>query len=361
VIMCTVGLSCSYVPNGLKMAGTNSTTSADTYVYWDQVAGNSISPVKVPYFILQDTNANQSGDYILNQRPSNGTTTSSNLVDFTYEYNSQSQPYTFKGIRLTDTTGGQSIAVPEQAIITSGVGTFSYTAILTVAHRYTYTPYLRTSDGQYLYGTSYGFTVIRNPLLSIATSSNATSSNPFSFGIFSNSTSSPTGLVDSSLDAFNTCGAFGSLFTLGLCPIFVFLFTPNATSFNGFADVGQALEGKVPFSYFFQVVNDFNNITLSDDASSSPEISIGFASMTCSGAWQGSGLASCDPKLKDWLPTSMVLFSTTSMAYYVPYSVVSFGRSAVEIALYFAFGMYVFYRVRGFVAEGRREPTTFFM
>jgi len=338
----TTNLNHDFV-TGSKQYNGSSWSSLSGYAQYYVVNGNSTPPPP----------SNTATRIISFNSPVSNQTTVSTSVTFDFDWYNGSPNYSgFVGVELNDLTAAQQLIVPEHAINLSGTG--NYTEVftgLTSGHAYLVTPYMRDAVFPRITGTPIFFSAVSHAPYSAATSTppfglgnTATTSSGFS--LFDNGSTTP-GIIGAGIDAFATCGVFSAL-TLGLCPAIVFLAVPNGSSFQSWQNLGSELPQRVPFSYMYGVADGFNGITQSADASSSPTVNIDFTGMTCSGSWSGSGAFTCNSGIKTWLPTNLLLFSTTSMATFIPYSVVSFGRSAMEIALFFAFGLFIFYRVTRF-------------
>jgi hypothetical protein len=158
--------------------------------------------------------------------------------------------------------------------------------------------------------------------------------------------SAVTPITNATTTSYGSASCFGSTFSLA--DIACYLFIPSQDVINEFTNLSaDTLQNKVPFNYFYDFINDFNNLSIIADASTSPTISIAFSGMTCTGAWNGTGSTTCTNAQKDWLP-DLTFFSkqiadntlTSTMIYYLRY--------IIELGLYFIFGLGWYFRIKNF-------------
>jgi len=130
-------------------------------------AGSVITGSVDCYFVITGTlttevPANYSNSYITGiNSPTNYSTTASTSVSFSFGwFNTSLEGYSLAGIRLSNTTKGQSILVPEKSALAT-TGTYTQSMTLISGDSYSFKPYLRsaTSTG-YVYGPTYYFNVV---------------------------------------------------------------------------------------------------------------------------------------------------------------------------------------------------------
>lgn len=151
------------------------------------------------------------------------------------------------------------------------------------------------------------------------------------------STTTVATLCDSS---FATSTGFldsvGSSISNGLCRVLSFLFVPNASTLDSFGNFTGSFQTKIPFSYFYDVVNEFNSL------SASSSINIPTYSIDLHSAGLGSTTA-----IGNFLPTSMDLLSSTTVNKYLPAGVHDALFTLVRAAIFWMVGFYFYRRIRG--------------
>jgi len=175
----------------------------------------------VPYFILNTVPdfTDATTRIVSVSSPTNGGITSTTLVDFAYTYFIGSDVFNYAGLEVRDTTVGQTINTggEESSILASGYSAYSSRVSLSSGHSYLWRPYLRSTDGSYLYGNWRTFYVVSNNTMSTTTDPTniqqpyvPASTTPVTIG----STTSTTSLsIYDSTDWCNTAVAFNIIAT----------------------------------------------------------------------------------------------------------------------------------------------------
>jgi len=105
-------------------------------------------------------------------------------------------------------------------------------------------------------------------------------------------------------DAFASSTGIGSTISNGFCIALGYLFVPTPDSINQFGDLGLQLQGRIPFSYFYDIQNSFNSQTASSSSMQSLSISL-------------PDISSSTP-LGSLYPTNIGILSTTTIDKYLP-------------------------------------------
>lgn len=124
----------------------------------------------------------------------------------------------------------------------------------------------------------------------------------------------------------------GASFSSGLCLSFAYLFVPSSDSLGQFQTFVQTAQGKIPFSYAYEFVSDFQSLTASS-STNLPTWKIDLSSVD---------LGSSTP-MGDLYGNSITYFSTTTISTYFP-DPVRFSLLNIErLAIWFGV-VYFFYR-----------------
>jgi len=154
-------------------------------------------------------------------------------------------------------------------------------------------------------------------------------------------TASSTGLDISGAGAFcqtaiGSSTGIGSAISTGFCTALGFLFIPAQSSLTQFTGMSDALANKIPFSYFYDIVNEFSGLS----ASSSVNVPTYSVNLASSGIGSTTALGSI-------LPGSMDLLSSTTINTYLPSGAHDALFLIARSAIWFGVGFYLFYRSRG--------------
>jgi len=248
-----------------------------------------------------------------NISPSNVTDADA-YVTLTYSYFNGVPSVTTGNYILRDLTIGQSIAGISAAPSGNGNNTYSKNLQLTVNRRYSWQPYLVTSDGN-LYGSIYYF-----------------------------NTGSSTPTVNSGLqeglpiitEILGASGNFNALETIGN------LTESNSSStLEGFVNNVYSLQNvlvtKFPFNYFVEIANTLDEILSSSTSTTAYTFSVNFS---------GNYATSSGASPFSILPTTWTVIAPSTMDVYYPESIRNFFRSLLLTVIVVAWGFMMFNRVR---------------
>jgi hypothetical protein len=214
---------------------------------------------------------------------------------------------------------------------TSGDYTVTKTLSLVSGERYTYQASVCGSSGTCYGGPVVQFNVVSctqtgcSPGYGGISSTSPTDLNSLSF-FGGNGTSTIASSIGAAIDM---CGSLASVATLGLCPLLVFLFMPSASSLDFISTVPDALAQHKPFSYFYEIIDAFYNVTLSD---SGDMATVTLPSLSSMGVATSSMVQ---------IP-AVTLFSQDTISTYISPSILLLFRTLMEMSLWLvlAYGMF---------------------
>lgn len=135
-------------------------------------------------------------------------------------------------------------------------------------------------------------------------------------------------------NSFATSSGFldsvGSSISNGLCRVASFLFVPSPSSLRQFVSLASTSQQKIPFSYFYDIVNDFSSLS----ASSSVNVPTYTADL------HGAGIGSTTP-IGNILP-SLEILSTTTINRYLPSGAHDALFLLARAAIWFGVGMFFY-------------------
>jgi len=261
-----IGLSVS--PDGTGSNVLVAGSAANTYAGGDCILGSAqcAGGVADIYFKLQGSGINTGTAITSLNSPSDGQVTPSTAVTFSFTYfNYADDGYLTSGISLVDVTAGQSLVGATSSIIVSGTYTQNFTKFLTAGHQYKWSAYLQKQNGQRLTSLTRTFYAASTPSFSSSTASLV----PIDQITDSNASSTIQNLLN------------------------------NVNIFSLLAD-------RVPFAYIFLIVDQIGN-NLNWPATSD------YAAVTLS-----IPLSTSTAQKAVFVPTSFVIFSTTTIRQYIP-------------------------------------------
>jgi len=248
-----------------------------------------------------------------NVSPNNITDTDAYLP-MRYTYFNGIPAVTYASYILRDLTVGQSISGATTSPSGNGANSYLQNVQLTTNRRYSWTPYLTTSDG-YLYGSTYYF-----------------------------NTGSTTPAVNEGLQSglpiiteiLGASGNFDALDTIEN------LAESNASStLEGFVNNVYSLQNvlvtKFPFNYFVEIATTLDEILSSSTTTTAYTFAINFS---------GNYATSSGASPFSILPTTWTVIAPSTMDVYYPESTRNFFRALLLSVIIVAWGLMMFNRVR---------------
>ncbi len=320
-------------PYYIRLRGSSSDVVSSVSHYSENYIWGSFSPVVDFYNSLTGPYVFSDHSYTSNLQPAQASTTATANVNLKFDYHAVSSDNLVSWYMSFTPEGGNTVTLSGVPQI-SGDHTVMQNLDLISGKRYTYQASVCGSSG-----TCYGGPVVQFNVVSCT----QTGCSPGYGGISTTSPSDLNGLsffggsasstIGSSIGAaVDMCGSLASVATLGLCPLIVFLFMPSATSLDYISTIPSALGQHKPFSYFYEIVETFGNVTLSD---SGDMASVTLPSLTSMGVATSSMVQ---------IP-AVTLFSQDTVSTYISPSILSLFRTLMEMSLWLALAYGMFKRV----------------
>jgi len=249
---------------------------------------------------------------IIDYTPVNGSVEPSTSVLLSADVFNQTSSY----IRYTFQNFDFSGSVPSVTLTLPAVsGEISTSTTVTLAQGYYFgTIQMLRSDFTVVDTSNFTFTVVQSSLNNF--SSYATSTDIASTTVGTCSASSTVG------------GFFSPLINF-----FCFMVVPSPASFAQFSTLGDTLQTKVPFAYFYDI-----RAAVSSSTASAASSTLGTFTLTVG--------TTTDP-----LNFSVVLFSPDTIRYFIPDSTAQALQFILLASLWVGFGWYMYNRVRHLLAE----------
>lgn len=237
--------------------------------------GGGITGIKDCFFVLNGVQTSSDSSYTTNIQPTNASTTATTQVYTSFTYHAAAaNNITSYSMLFTDLTSPQSFTIEGAA--STGDATISQVISLASGHTYNLVVYICNNSGSCYGGPVNTFSVVASNF-SIGTTLP---------GILSG-TSTINNLPLPIITNINDNNASSSL----------------QTAINTFSNVPGYFAERVPWGYLFEIRDIYT--AASTSTSEFGAITIDFAN--------ASGLSS---STKSWLPSSLTVISTTSIAYY---------------------------------------------
>lgn len=223
--------------------------------------------------------------------PGNGVTTSSAVVTFQWSwFNSGYELYDTAQAEISDITAGFQYTPQQSNAALSGYGTTTQIYTLTANHLHLWRACLY------------------NPA-----SGNKTCSPYRSLNVVGASASSSVPVFSDVTDTTASSTIAGSIW--------------------GFLNVGSLLQTKLPFAYFYQISDLFNELQSTSTSSFEPVL-FDYESLSLSTTTKNS------------LPAQWEAFSTTTIGQYIPSNVLASWRLLMQSVLWFGFASYVYFAIQ---------------
>jgi len=296
-------VSYAYVNDGATFSPASPYKGQELYSGCDSINNCSNGPSAVPGADFIDTNNTLGGNNFYSNlvtvpndlstrilqpyTPENGNLSTSTTVVFSFEYffNDSTSFGLFDtvAIEITDLTSGNATptTIGNKTINSSGITTYTTNAILNAGHLYLWRPTIFSSTG--------ASTQLYGDYSSLDIVFRSASSTPYTSATIGTST------------------------------------LPNATNFLSFLNVPNLLVTKIPFAYFFQIADGIRQ-----GISTTTNTQIPSGTITISGLRGAS--------------TTVDMFSTTTIGYYLTPTMVSLWRAFLLVILYIEFGYALYLR-----------------
>jgi len=139
------------------------------------------------------------------------------------------------------------------------------------------------------------------------------------------------------LDALNSsCAQIGNIFGSALCIAGSYLFVPDPSILQGYGDLGTTIQGKKPFSYFYQVKDLYGSL----------------ASSTNSLPVYSYDLHSVDPATSTPMGAilpSFSVFSSSTVTHFMPAGSLDTLLALASIAIYLTLAVDIFFTARNLI------------